>query len=114
MKLVRLVDQEPYVPAGHDGTINRLLIGRALQGDPKFSIWHGRLSPGGGAHPHNHAGADQAYVGLSGRLEVRIGDEVAELTPMTAIWVPADTVHEVWNRSDADAELLVISSPALR
>jgi uncharacterized cupin superfamily protein len=45
-----------------------------------------------------------------------VGDEQTEqtLTPLAAAVFPKGTVHFIENRSDDDAEVLVISVPGLR
>jgi len=66
-------DAEPYVPAGHRGVVNRLLVGRAKGDVAQVSVWHGRLEPGGGAEPHVHEGSLQIYVGVTGQATVSTG-----------------------------------------
>ncbi len=70
LHVVRWKTAEPYVPAGHEGVVNRLLAGKAEGGVEAVSIWHGTLEPGGFAEPHVHERSIQIYVGLSGRMDV--------------------------------------------
>jgi quercetin dioxygenase-like cupin family protein len=105
---------EEYVPGGHEGVVNRLLVGETLGGEGQVSIWHGRLAPGGHSEAHTHPGSLQIYVGLAG--EMVVGDDETEeiLSVLAAAVFPKGTVHFIENRSDEAAEVLVISVPGLR
>lgn len=116
MSLVtRFESADPYEPAGHHGVVNRLLVGLGKGGIPDVSVWHGRLDPGGGAHPHVHEDSLQVYVGIGGAFVVSTGDGVeATLGPGDSIVIPAGVEHGLENQTEVDATLLVISCPALR
>lgn len=114
-ELTRFEDAEPYVPEGHHGVVNRLLVGLAEGGVSEVSVWHGRLEPGGGADPHVHQGSLQIYVGMTGEFMVSTGDGAGKtLGPGDAIVIPAGVEHDLENQGGTVATLLVISSPALR
>lgn len=114
MKVVRFEDLDEYLPAGHTGVVNRLLVGRSRGDDGSVSIWHGSLEPGGQSDLHVHEESLQIYVGLSG--EMTIGDGVREetLDRLTSAVFAKGTDHFISNRSDQTAEVLVISVPGLR
>ncbi|HVR33723.1 MAG TPA: cupin domain-containing protein [Acidimicrobiia bacterium] len=107
-------DLEEYLPAAHDGVVNRLLAGRSLGDGDAISVWHGRFEPGGTSGLHVHADSVQIYVTLVG--EMVVGDEVSEsvLRPLATVVIAAGSPHFIDNRSDAPAEALVVSLPALR
>jgi mannose-6-phosphate isomerase-like protein (cupin superfamily) len=114
-EVTRFESARPYGPAGHHGAVNRLLVGLAKGGVSEVSVWHGRLQPGGGADPHAHQDSLQIYVGMSGAFAVSTDDGVGTtLGPGDAIVIPAGGGHDIENRGEVDATLLVISSPALR
>ena len=46
---------------------------------------------------------------LSGTLEFKLGDEVLELGPLTAVRVAPEVVRSVWNDGPDDAELIICS-----
>jgi len=48
---------------------------------------------GTGAKPHHHP-SEQMMLVLSGRLRMRVGDEVRELGPGELALIPGDVVHE--------------------
>jgi len=43
---------------------------------------------------------------ISGRLQFKIGDEVIEVGPRTAVRLAPSAVRSIWNGSDEDAELV--------
>ena len=103
----------PYEPAGHEGVVNRLLVGRET-GVDDVSVWHGTLAPGGGSDVHVHDHSMQIYVGLAGAATVMVADLEYRLDSMTTVTVPAATPHSIRNTEGPEATLLVISVPALR
>lgn len=114
MRFRRFDELEEYTPAGHQGVINRLLVGEGNGGEGTVSVWHGRLEPGGHSERHTHPGSLQIYVGISG--EMVVGDDQREeiVVPMATAIFPKGSVHFIENRSDRDAEVMVISVPGLR
>lgn len=115
MHVVKFSTVEPYEPAGHFGVVNRMLAGRGEGAVEAVSVWHGLLDPGGGAETHVHEHSVQIYVCMAGSVEVEVptGKTVLERGD-TAILDPGEP-HAVLNRyPNEPAELLVISSPALR
>ena len=72
-------------------------------------LW--RLKPGQASTRHRHTREDELYVLLEGRGRVRIGDELLTLEPLSALYVEADTVRQVFNDTDADALWLVVGAP---
>jgi mannose-6-phosphate isomerase-like protein (cupin superfamily) len=65
---------------------------------------------GKGSYGHRHRTQEELYLVLSGRLEFKLGDEVVELGPLTAVRVAPDTVRSVWNEGPEDATLLIAST----
>jgi mannose-6-phosphate isomerase-like protein (cupin superfamily) len=112
--VIRLSDQPTYAPGGHEGVANRLLVGRAMQGTEQVSIWHGELAPDGRADPHVHAASEQIYIVVGGTIEVGVEDETANLTRSDTAFIPAGATHLLVNRGLEAAQVLVISTPALR
>jgi uncharacterized cupin superfamily protein len=72
-------------------------------------LW--RLEPGQASTRHRHTGQDELYVLLEGRGRVRVGDELLTLEPLSALYVDAETVRQVFNDTDADALWLVVGAP---
>ena len=72
-------------------------------------LW--RLEPGQASTRHRHAEQDELYVLLEGRGRVRVGDELLTLEPLSALYVEADTVRQVFNDTGGDALWLVAGAP---
>ncbi len=111
---MRFSETAEYEPAGHHGVINRLLAGIGRGGVGAVSVWHGSLEPGGGSDLHVHDGSAQIYVGLTGLLTVTNGVTAVPLEPGDAVIIPAGERHDIHNRSDEKATLLVVSAPSLK
>jgi uncharacterized cupin superfamily protein len=96
-------------PSNQMGVLNTDLakqLGAATLG---ARLW--RLVPGQASTRHRHARQDELYVLLEGRGRVRIGDELLTLEPLSALYVEAETVRQVFNDTDADALWLVVGAP---
>ena len=72
-------------------------------------LW--RLKPGQASTRHRHTREDELYVLLEGRGRVRIEHELLTLEPLSALYVEAETVRQVFNDTDADALWLVVGAP---
>src|SRR5918992_3017945 len=96
-------------PSNQMGVLNTDLakqLGAATLG---ARLW--RLKPGQASTRHRHTRQDELYVLLEGRGRVRIGDELLTLEPLSALYVEADTVRQVFNDTGADALWLVAGAP---
>ena len=114
MRFHRFEDLEEYLPAGHDGVINRLLVGQETVGGGVVSVWHGRLDPGGHSDLHTHPARRQIYVVVSGVMVVGSDAEERELDLLATAIFPKGARHFIENRSEEPAEVLVISVHGLR
>jgi uncharacterized cupin superfamily protein len=88
-------------PSNQMGVLNTDLatqLGAATLG---ARLW--RLKPGQASTRHRHTRQDELYVLLEGRGRVRIGDELLTLEPLSALYVEAKTVRQVFNDTDAEA-----------
>jgi mannose-6-phosphate isomerase-like protein (cupin superfamily) len=65
---------------------------------------------GKGSYGHRHRTQEEVYLVLSGLLEFKLGDEVVEVGPLTAVRVPAATARSIWNAGPEEAELLIAST----
>jgi uncharacterized cupin superfamily protein len=96
-------------PSNQMGVLNTDLgkqLGTATLG---ARLW--RLAPGQASTRHRHAHQDELYVLLEGRGRVRVGDELLTLEPLSALYVEADTVRQVFNDTGAHALWLVVGAP---
>jgi mannose-6-phosphate isomerase-like protein (cupin superfamily) len=63
-----------------------------------------------GVH-HAHDAAEEIYVVLRGKGEMRIGEEIVEAHPLDAFRVPAGIEHSTANPNDEECWWLVIGAP---
>jgi uncharacterized cupin superfamily protein len=73
-----------------------------------------RLMPpntgGRGSYGHRHPGQEEIYLVISGTVTFKVGDDVFEAEPKTAVRMTGEEFYSVHNDSDADAELVLIST----
>ena len=84
----------------------------ALDTDQVSFSW--RLMPadtgGRGSYGHRHPGQEEIYFVISGTLTFKVGDEVFEAGPQTAVRMTGEEFYSVHNDTGADAELLIFST----
>ncbi len=80
---------------------------RVLVGARAMMVW-ATLRAGAHAAAHRHP-QEQMFWILSGRAELRIGDERRSCPPGSVIVVPGDVEHEMWCSEDTD--FLAVLSP---
>ena len=66
-------------------------------------------SGGKGSYGHRHKLQEEVYFVVSGKLQFKLGDEIHDLEPGTAIRVAPETWRSVWNDEPEDAELIIVS-----
>ena len=78
--------------------------------DVSFS-W--RLMPPGtggrGSYGHHHPGHEEIYFVISGAPTFKVGDDVFEADPRTAVRMTGDTPYSVQNDTDGEVELLLFN-----
>lgn len=112
-KVVRVSEIMGFSPAESCGAyVSRLLIESEGVGSGKLMLVHATLKPGeapgaAAAHPVPY---DEAYYILrgEGRMEFGEGEEVYEVGPDTAIFIPGGTLHKITNTGTTDLEFLTI------
>jgi mannose-6-phosphate isomerase-like protein (cupin superfamily) len=88
---------------------------RFLTGDletEQVAITHRRMPPqtgGKGGYGHRHHTQEEVYFVISGRLQFKLGDELVDVEGPTAVRVAPEVVRSIWNDSEGDAELLIVS-----
>jgi mannose-6-phosphate isomerase-like protein (cupin superfamily) len=72
-----------------------------------------RLMPPGtggrGSYGHRHPGLEEVYFVIAGRLTFKVGEDVFEAGPQTAVRMTGEEFYSVHNDTDADAELLIFN-----
>ena len=78
---------------------------------PDLSVIQERVPPGDAERRHRHAHARQFFYVLAGEATLEIDGRETVVTAGQGLEVPPGRPHQFFNRSTADVEMLVISSP---
>jgi mannose-6-phosphate isomerase-like protein (cupin superfamily) len=76
-----------------------------------LSVVEERMPPGGSEVRHRHQRARQFFYVLEGTLSFEVDGKEHDLLPRQGIEIEPSIPHRVFNRSAADTEFLVISTP---
>jgi uncharacterized cupin superfamily protein len=82
-------------------------------GTEQLSFSWRRMPPGTGgrgSYGHRHRGQEETYFVISGTVTFKVGDEVFEAGPQTAVQMTGEEFYSVHNDTDAEAELLIFST----
>src|SRR5215210_6561698 len=96
-------------PSNQMGVLNTDLAKQLGAETLAARLW--RLKPGQASTRHRHLRQDELYVLLEGLGRVRAGDDLLTLEPLSALYVEADTVRQVFTDTAADALWLVVGAP---
>jgi quercetin dioxygenase-like cupin family protein len=69
------------------------------------------VPPGGGPPPHAHTREDEFLYVLTGRFDVRIGDQLHALAPGGFAYMPRGTIHTFSNASATASRILIGFTP---
>ena len=73
-----------------------------------------RLMPPGtggrGSYGHRHPGQEEVYFVISGTLTFKVGDDVFDAAPQTAVRIAGDAFRSMHNDTDEEVQLVVFSS----
>jgi mannose-6-phosphate isomerase-like protein (cupin superfamily) len=108
--IVRLDDVPDVFGGQYPGTM-RMFSGPLETEQVAFT--HRVMPPGSGgkgSYGHRHKTQEEIYFVVSGTLQFKLEDDVVDLEGGTAVRVAPGTVRSVWNDSDADAELIIVST----
>jgi mannose-6-phosphate isomerase-like protein (cupin superfamily) len=64
---------------------------------------------GRGSYGHRHRDQEEVYFVVKGTLTFKIGDDVVEVGPGSAVRVAADAYRSAHNDTDSDVELVICS-----
>jgi mannose-6-phosphate isomerase-like protein (cupin superfamily) len=84
----------------------------AVEAEQVSFSWR-RMLPGTGgrgSYGHRHPGHEEMYFVVSGVVTFKIGDDVFEAGPRTAVRIGGESFRSVHNDTDEDAELLIFST----
>ena len=64
---------------------------------------------GKGGYGHRHKTQEEIYFVVSGRLQVKLDDDVLDVGSKTAIRVSPEVARSLWNDGPDDAEVVIVS-----
>ncbi len=64
---------------------------------------------GKGSYGHSHRTQEEVYFVIAGTLQFKLGDEIVDVGPLTAVRVAPATVRSVWNEGPDDVEVVICS-----
>ena len=67
---------------------------------------------GRGSYGHRHPGLEEVYFVISGTPTFKVGDDVFQAEPRTAIRMTGEVPYSVHNDTDSDVELLIFNTRA--
>jgi mannose-6-phosphate isomerase-like protein (cupin superfamily) len=76
------------------------------------SVAHILISPQKSSRLHIHPVAEESYYILSGKAQIHVGEEQAEVSPGQVILIPPGKVHQIKNVGEEPLEFLAICVPA--
>jgi mannose-6-phosphate isomerase-like protein (cupin superfamily) len=82
-------------------------------GTTQVAFTHRRMpqhTGGKGAYGHRHRTQEELYFVISGRLQMKLEDELVELEPGTVVRVAPEVARSVWNDEAEDAYLVIVST----
>ena len=65
---------------------------------------------GKGSYGHRHKDQEEIYFVARGTVQFKVGDDVFEAGPQTAVRMTSEQAYSVHNDTDAEAELLIFST----
>jgi mannose-6-phosphate isomerase-like protein (cupin superfamily) len=81
-------------------------------GTEQVSFSWRRMPPatgGRGSYGHRHPGQEEIFFVIAGTVTFKVGDDVFEAGPQTAVRMTGQEGYSVHNDTDAEAELLIFS-----
>jgi mannose-6-phosphate isomerase-like protein (cupin superfamily) len=82
-------------------------------GTEQVSFSWRRMLPGTGgrgSYGHRHPGQEEVYFVISGTVTFKVGDDVFEAGPQTAVRVTGKEFYSVHNDTGEEAQLLIVST----
>lgn len=88
------------------------MLADSLQAQQAALTWR-RMPPdtgGRGSYGHSHKTQEELYLVLEGTLTFKLGDEIFQAGPGTAVRIAPEVVRSVHNDTGADAVLVIAST----
>ena len=94
----------------HGGAIAQMILDRRTLKEIGF-LAIARLAPGKEIEAHVDP-MEEIYFVLSGSGEMRVDEEVRQVEPGDATWIPVGSAHSLLNSGQEECVILVVASPA--
>jgi mannose-6-phosphate isomerase-like protein (cupin superfamily) len=104
---IRTADVSP----SSQGAVSEIL-GGPTNGSENAYLLYTRMAPGARGPALFALPVEHYYVVLSGKMRVQIGTDTFTAEPMTAVVIPADVPHTVWNADTEPEAHLEVIAPA--
>jgi mannose-6-phosphate isomerase-like protein (cupin superfamily) len=109
MQLIHLDDIAPSVfPSGRK---TRVLIGASspVQAE-RFVMGRVEIEPGGKVPLHSHEQEEVYYI-VSGKGEIKVGQELSPVQEGCAVYIPSNVEHELRNTGTSRMEMIFVYAP---
>lgn len=113
-KLCRVTKDSDWITEipSHEGYRLTPMVNSKLCPGAQIEFYVGEFQPEvGRALDHVHAKEDHVFYVLSGRATAKVGDEVYNLEPGDALWVPKGEVHNFDVAGGETFRVIAIFSP---
>lgn len=77
-----------------------------------FSVGMVTLEPRGGQVPWHNQEQEEVYFIIEGVGEMCLGEEVSELRPGMAVYIPSGVFHQLSNKGDTPLRMMYVYGPA--
>ncbi len=104
-------DEAPDFMAQYPGYGEMRFFTESLENEQVAFTWRSMpVGTGGkGSYGHRHRTQEEIYFVVSGKLLFKLGDDVIEVGPHTAVRIAAETFRSVHNEGPEEAELVIVS-----
>jgi quercetin dioxygenase-like cupin family protein len=107
---IKTLEDVPDVLGDYPGEMRMLT---SALGNEQVAFTYRRMpqhTGGKGSYGHSHKTQEEVYFVISGKLQFKLGDEVIEAGPGTAVRVAPEVVRSVWNAELEDAQICIVST----
>ena len=101
------------VTAGDDSILRELLHPEKADLQIRYSLAHAQVPPGRATKPHRLKASEVYYI-ITGNGLMHIDEELSEVGPDYAVYIPPGARQYIENTGDSDLIFLCIVDPAWR
>ena len=108
--VIKRLEEAPDVLGDYPGEMRMMTY---ELGAEKVAFTWRRMPPktgGKGSYGHRHKEAEEIYFVAEGTLQFKLEDQVMDLAAGTTIRVPQHVARSVWNDTDEDAVVIIVSN----